>query len=82
MSLSRNRSLERIGVVIVLAAGLLSVGLGAQDRLRSMPGYARYEKMSREIPSALNPARWRSRGATRRHVRVCARRQAISLSTC
>ena len=53
VNLCRNRRLERVGVVIALAAGLLSVGLGAQDRLRSMPGYARYEKMSREIPSAL-----------------------------
>ena len=53
MNLSRNRRLERVGVAMALAAGLLSVGLGAQDRLRSMPGYARYEKMSREIPSAL-----------------------------
>ena len=39
--------------LIACAAGLLHAGLEAQDRLKSMPGYARYEKMSREIPSAM-----------------------------
>jgi dipeptidyl-peptidase 4 len=39
--------------LIALAAGLLHAGLEAQDRLKSMPGYARYEKMSREIPAAM-----------------------------
>jgi dipeptidyl-peptidase-4 len=36
-----------------LAAGALHPALEAQDRLKSMPGYARYERMSREIPSAM-----------------------------
>ena len=79
MNLSRNRRLERVGVAMALAAGLLSVGLGAQDRLRLMPGYARYEKMSREIPSALKSGALAIDLERRTHVRVRARRQAISL---
>src|SRR6185437_13760583 len=27
--------------------------LGAQDRIKSMPGYAQYERMSREIPASV-----------------------------
>src|SRR6266542_4326974 len=43
----------RTSVVIAVGAGLLQIPIGAQDRLKSMPGYARYEKMAREIPSAV-----------------------------
>jgi dipeptidyl-peptidase-4 len=51
-----NPRIPRPVVRLCLIAGLggvLHAALEAQDRLKSMPGYARYEKMSREIPSAL-----------------------------
>jgi dipeptidyl-peptidase-4 len=50
---SRTRILARTGVVVAASAALLQVSIGAQDRLKSMPGYARYEKMAREIPTAV-----------------------------
>ncbi len=43
---------KRSTVLLVLAGLLGSAFAAAQDRLKTMPGYARYEKMSREIPSA------------------------------
>ena len=52
MKHSRTRILARTGVVVASAA-LLQVSIGAQDRLKSMPGYARYETMAREIPTAV-----------------------------
>ena len=48
-----SRALVRSCLVAGFAADLLNAGLDAQDRLKSMPGYARYERMSREIPSAV-----------------------------
>ena len=47
------RALVRLCLIVGLAAGALHAAVQAQDRLKSMPGYARYEKMSREIPSAM-----------------------------
>ncbi len=38
---------------VALVAGVLDVGIGAQDRLKTMPGYARHQKMAGEIPSAV-----------------------------
>jgi dipeptidyl-peptidase-4 len=43
----------RAAVAVALGAGLLSTQIGAQSRLRSMPGYAQYQKMAREIPTAV-----------------------------
>jgi dipeptidyl-peptidase 4 len=40
-------------VMAVVAAAVLSVPLGAQDRLKSMPGYDQYQRMSREIPGSV-----------------------------
>ncbi len=45
--------LARAALGVALAAGLLAVPIGAQSRLRSMPGYAQYQKMAREVPSAV-----------------------------
>ena len=53
MKYSRSRTLARAGVVVMATAGALHVTLGAQDRLKTMPGYAAYQKVSREIPSAV-----------------------------
>jgi dipeptidyl-peptidase 4 len=47
------RRLVRPGLAIVFAAGLFQVAPGAQDRLKTMPGYEQYLKMSREIPGAV-----------------------------
>ncbi len=43
---------KRSTVFLVLAVLAGTMFSAAQDRLKTMPGYARYEKMSREIPSA------------------------------
>src|SRR5688500_14493198 len=43
----------RAAVAVALGAGLLSTQIGAQSRLRSMPGYAQYQKMARELPTAV-----------------------------
>ena len=46
--------------VLMTALTLVSLTFGgfsvvAQDRLKSMPGYEQYQKMSREIPGAVKP---------------------------
>src|SRR4051794_20965555 len=56
-----NRS---VGRWFVLAVAALCVQVtGAQDRLKSMPGYDQFERMSREIPTAIKSgaleATWR-----------------------
>ena len=38
---------------VALAAALLWTPVGAQDRLKTMPGYDQYTKMSREIPGSV-----------------------------
>src|SRR5262249_29615128 len=55
-----------------LVASLLTVGLapdaGAQDRLKSMPGYDQYQKMSRQIFGSVKmgtlPVTWQDGGKT------------------
>src|SRR5262249_33490679 len=53
-----NNKLIRRGFVIALcvAVGLMPVATGAQDRLKAMPGYEQYQKMSREIPGSVKLA--------------------------
>jgi dipeptidyl-peptidase-4 len=57
-----SRIVPRAAIALALA-GLVTVATGAQDRLKTMPGYAQYEKMSREIPTAVRSgalnATWR-----------------------
>lgn len=48
-----SRTLVRTGIAVGTVGIFLHVSIDAQDRLKSMPGYARYDKMSREIPSAV-----------------------------
>jgi dipeptidyl-peptidase-4 len=45
--------LARRGLVVAISAGLLQVAIGAQDRLKTMPGYEQYQKMSRELTGAV-----------------------------
>jgi dipeptidyl-peptidase-4 len=40
-------------VVMILAPGILPITSRAQDRLKTMPGYDRYEKISKEIPGSV-----------------------------
>jgi dipeptidyl-peptidase 4 len=49
----RIRFLPRAAVGLALIATLFTAATVAQDRLKTMPGYAQYERISREIPSAL-----------------------------
>ena len=46
------RILAPIGVSAAIV-GVLNVTADAQDRLKSMPGYAQYDRMAREIPAAV-----------------------------
>jgi dipeptidyl-peptidase-4 len=45
--------LVRAGLALMLAVGALHATAGAQDRLKTMPGYAQYQKMSRQLPGAV-----------------------------
>ena len=51
-----------------VALAIVSVPLGAQDRLRSMPGYDQYQKMAREIPGSVKlgalAVRWKDDGSS------------------
>ncbi|HZS08290.1 MAG TPA: DPP IV N-terminal domain-containing protein [Blastocatellia bacterium] len=42
-------------VALALALGLMPITAGGQDRLKAMPGYEQYQKMSRELPGAVKP---------------------------
>jgi len=44
---------KKMLVVLVMLLGVLASPLRAQDRLRTMPGYDQYQKMSREIPGSV-----------------------------
>ncbi len=37
----------------IAAAALVSAAVGAQDRLKTMPGYEQYQRMSKEMPNAI-----------------------------
>ena len=40
-------------LTLIIALGILPITSRAQDRLKTMPGYDRYEKMSKEIPGSV-----------------------------
>src|SRR3954470_23666786 len=50
---SITRTLARTVVVAAVVGAFVQLPLEAQDRLKTMPGYARYERMARESPSAV-----------------------------
>ena len=58
----------RLALGVVAATGLLQVATTAQDRLKTMPGYERYEKMRGPMASAVKPgsldATWSDDGRT------------------
>jgi len=41
--------------VLAIALGLMPVTAGAQDRLKTMPGYDRFQKMASQIPGSVKP---------------------------
>jgi dipeptidyl-peptidase-4 len=49
----KHRSLARAAGLVICAVGLWQTLPAAQDRLKTMPGYAQYEKMARELPDAV-----------------------------
>ncbi len=49
------RLVVRLAVALPLAAGAFQATIGAQDRLKTMPGYEQHEKMSRELQGAVTP---------------------------
>src|SRR5262249_5118107 len=56
----RTSEFSRNALAIALAAilglgGVAPTNAGAQDRLKTMPGYEQYQKMSREIPGSVKP---------------------------
>ena len=48
-------TLVRSAVALPLALGLWQVSTGAQDRLKTMPGYEQFQKVSSQIPGAVKP---------------------------
>jgi dipeptidyl-peptidase-4 len=52
VELRTTKVLVRIALACLLAAGILDI-TSAQDRLRSMPRYERYQELVREIPTAV-----------------------------
>jgi dipeptidyl-peptidase 4 len=61
MALSRRSSVSGTVLVLLLAVSQLAA---AQDRLKTMPGYERFQKFAREAPGAVKPGtifpRWSS----------------------
>jgi dipeptidyl-peptidase-4 len=53
-------ALLRVALALPLLAVLLQVAPRAQDRLKVMPGYPQYQKMSAELPSAVRSGEIRS----------------------
>jgi dipeptidyl-peptidase 4 len=65
IALNLNKSLV---VALIIAIGILPITSRAQDRLKTMPGYDRYDKMSKEIPGSVKggslTVKWQDGGKT------------------
>lgn len=48
----KNRTLHDV-VALLMTLGILPISSTAQDRLKTMPGYDRYDKMSKDIPGSV-----------------------------
>src|SRR5438105_15031641 len=46
---------KAVVIVLLFTFGLVAVTSSAQDRLQAMPGFAQYQRMSKEIPGAVKP---------------------------
>jgi len=52
-STTRRSFTFRLAFAVLTGIAILSAAAGAQDRLKSMPGYEQYLRMSKELPSAI-----------------------------
>jgi dipeptidyl-peptidase 4 len=68
MNVLTSRSGLRAAAAIAVAVVALRVPVGAQDRLKTMPGYDQFQKMSRESAGAVKlgsiAARWKDDGSS------------------
>ena len=68
MNVPVSRSAVRVVGMVAIAAAVICVPLGAQDRLKAMPGYDQFQKMSREVPGSVKlgsiNARWKDDGTS------------------
>ena len=71
--------LAPMGVVAAATVTVLHVTVDAQDRLKSMPGYAQYDRMSREIPTAVKSGALGVTWTDANTFEYRARRQALSI---
>ena len=57
---------QRLAVVIAALLAVVSLAVGAQDRLKTMPGYDQYQKMTKEIAGAVKTGQlvvsWKDEG--------------------
>src|SRR5215468_4678875 len=63
----------RAMTALAVATVVLWAPVGAQDRLKAMPGYDQYQKMSREIPASVVPGsltvQWQPDGSAFHYVK-------------
>ena len=52
-STTRSASTMRVTLAALTGVAILSAVVGAQDRLKTMPGYEQYLRMSKELPTAV-----------------------------
>ena len=67
------------GSALVLAAGAATPPTTAQDRLKRMPGYERYQKVSSQLNGAVRSGAVNGTWSADSRLRIRARRQAIPL---
>ena len=60
--------ITRTGIAVAVVAAMLWAPASAQDRLKSMPGYDQFQKMSREIPGSVKlgsiTAQWKEESSS------------------
>jgi dipeptidyl-peptidase-4 len=68
MNVFTSRSGLRAAAAVAVAVAVLHVPVGAQDRLKAMPGYDQFQKISREIPGSVKlgsiNAQWKDDGSS------------------
>jgi dipeptidyl-peptidase-4 len=68
MNVFTSRSGLRAAAAVAVAVAVLHVPVGAQDRLKAMPGYDQFQKIGREIPGSVKlgsiNAQWKDDGSS------------------
>jgi dipeptidyl-peptidase 4 len=68
MNVFTSRSGLRAAAAVAVAVAVLGAPVGAQDRLKAMPGYDQFQKISREIPGSVKlgsiNAQWKDDGSS------------------